>query len=204
MIKILNYVRVPKTGSYLISTNLFNDPNYIIRGTYHLPYVVMSKFQKPYAWITFARDPLQMYCSFYYFMYKRVNTDGFYTNPLSYTHNNAKNIELLKNKVSLEEFLMECPPGQFLPYFWSPMTPDEFDFVGITDNMSESLAVFNKMFGSNIPNVYLNHNSSKPVTEKYQLTPDVIKKFQNINAKEFELFEQAKIKFAKLLNHTQI
>lgn len=193
--RIINYVRVPKTGSLLLSTYLFGKTNYIVRGLYHLPYVIMSKQSPPNKWITTARDPLQMYSSFYHFMYKRVHSDFFQTNPLSYTHHNECNIELLKNKVSLEEFLIECPKGQFLPYFWLPMLPKDFDFIGITENMVESLQTFNKMFNLNIPNEYKNYNNDKSTKEPYNVNSDVEKKFKKLNFKEYELYNLAKIKF---------
>lgn len=198
--KSFAYVRIPKTGSHTLAYYLHDRPNYYTYGLYHYPYVVLESFVPECNWITFARDPFQLYCSFYFFMQYRIHTQKALTNPLSYTHHNDKNIELITNNVSIEEFLAECPKGQFLPYFWLPMQPNDFDFVGITDDMDRSLHVFNKMFDLNVKNTVINNNPSKKVNEKYVLAKGIENKFRKDNAQEFELYALAKEKFDNLYN----
>ena len=194
---VFGYVRVPKTGSHTLAYYLPQQTKYYTYGIYHYPYVVLDSFIPECKWITFGRDPFQLYCSFYFFMQHRINVNAT-TNPIAYTHHNDKNIELLTNKVSIEEFLIECPKGQFLNYFWLPMQPNDFDFVGITEDMDRSLHVFNKMFNLDVKNNIHNNNPSKKVNEKYVLGKGVEAKFRKENAYEFELYELAKEKFNNL------
>lgn len=193
------YIRVPKTGSHLMSYYLIDNTKYYTYGLFHYPYVVLESFVPADCnWITVARDPFQLYCSFYFFMQNRVHNLHAPTNPIAYTHNNEKNMELFTNNVSVEEFLTECPKGQFLPYFWLPLQPNDFDFVGITEDMDKSLYVFNKMFNLDVKNNVYNNNPSKKVNEKYILAKGIEEKFRKDNALEFELYELAKEKFNNL------
>lgn len=192
------YVRVPKTGSHTLSFYLPKQPKYYTYGLFHYPYTVLESFVPECNWITFGRDPFQLYCSFYFFMQHRIHKQKALTNPLAYTHHNEKNIELITNNASIEEFLTECPKGQFLPYFWLPMQPNDFDFVGITEDMDRSLHVFNRMFNLNVKNTVYNNNPSKKVNEKYVLRKGIESKFRKDNALEFELYALATEKFSNL------
>ena len=91
-------------------------------------------------------------------MKKRIDDEHLYNNPLKYTDQNEYNINLLKNNVSLEEFLLECPKNQMLSYFIDPMPLENIFFIGLTEEMEKSIYLFNKIFNLNVINKKININ----------------------------------------------
>lgn len=198
--KNIGYIRVPKTGSGSIENFFKQQKNkHLICGIHHLPYVLLSEHTHQHEYFSFVREPLQLYSSFYFFMKKRISYEHIYNNPLDYTPMNKKNIDLLESKATVEEFLLECPKNQMLSYFIDPLPISELSFVGITENMDESINFLNDKFNFSIENKSINVNTDKTFLSPYSFSKNIEKKFRLRNEREYEIYEKAKEIFIKNL-----
>lgn len=189
--KYIGYIRVPKTGSRCIADYLLENQNsYMICGNHHLPYTILNNHDHSHTYISIVRDPLQLYCSFYFFMKKRSVDLKMFNNPLDYTQTNEKNMELLLSNVCLEEFLLECPPNQMLSYFIDPLPINDIDFIGTLEQLDKSIYCLNSIYNFNIKNYKENYNIDK-IEDSYSVSDDIRKKFISRNVREYEIYNMA-------------
>lgn len=197
--KNLGYIRIPKTGSRCIANYLLDSQNkYLVCGQHHLPYTVLSTHPHEHNYFSFVRDPIQTYSSFYFFMKKRLLNPKEFNNPLEYTNFNEKNVTILSSNATLEDFLLNCPQNQMIPYFIKPMGIENLSFIGISEKMDQSIFCFNKIFNLNVINYVANQNLDKNFKEKYFVNHDVEKQFKKRNEEEYEMYNISIEKFKKI------
>jgi hypothetical protein len=192
-LKRFGYIRVPKTGSGSIENYIeFYKIKHRFCGIHHIPYTLLSNHKHDHEYFCFVRNPLQLYCSFYYFM-KRVNSspDNF-NNPLFFTPFYKKNIKLIcEDNLDINDFLLNCDKNQMLSYFIDPLPLEDISFIGIFENMENSLKIMNEKFNMNIDNKKININHNKDFKELYQVDSKIEKIFKNRNEREYEIYSKS-------------
>jgi hypothetical protein len=146
-----------------------------------------EKYRKAFPdalYLTFYRHPIQKLISLYYFWQRPIFSGAI--------HPNRK--ILLDNKLTLIEFakLTNSKRNRILS---SKFDPKNFDFVGITESYTGSIALLNKTilhnFGFSIKEETRNANPKKDVDSKYDLDADTYKNLCGIFEQELNQYSEA-------------
>ncbi|MEA1983721.1 MAG: sulfotransferase family 2 domain-containing protein, partial [Campylobacterota bacterium] len=120
-------------------------------------------------WCTFLRDPIDRVLS-------------------EYNHLVANNTY----HVSFTAFYRQHPQINRQTKLMSGLSLEEFFFIGITEEYTLSIKLFNYLTNSNIPSLELNINRNKNKTVSNSLDKETLKELKNLNAKDYKLYELAK------------
>lgn len=179
------YIAIPKTGTSSIFEQLAMPKVCTSRHqTRHVPAVATLDHNHDHSLITFIREPFQLYCSFYIFMKWRID-NGFIGSPMQMFHANTENVALIQSGATLEEFLLQCPVGQFYPYFVNPLTAQDFDFIGNIDRFEESIVAFNAMFNLSLDVVHYNKGQQD---SPYVVSDEVVAAFKSRQSEEYVVY----------------
>jgi hypothetical protein len=113
--------------------------------------------------------------------------NGFIGSPMQMFHANTENVALIQSGATLEEFLLQCPVGQFYPYFVNPLTAQDFDFIGNIDRFEESIVAFNSMFNLSLDVVHYNKGQQD---SPYVVSDEVFAAFQQRQASEYLIYNE--------------
>ena len=181
------YIAIPKTATSSIFEQLAMPRVCSSRHqTRHVPAVAMFNHDHDHSLVTFIREPLALYCSFFYFMKWRID-NGFIGSPMQMFHANSANVALIQSGVTLEEFLLQCPIGQFYPYFIRPLTAQDFDFIGSVERFEESIAAFNAMFNLSLDVVHYNEGQQ---SSPYAVNDEVVTAFKSRQSEEYVVYNE--------------
>ncbi len=203
------FLHIPKTGGQTLWGILKAQPTNIIvkHGTY------FEKFNKPCAYVTMLRDPVDRVISTYYYIRNTVR------DPL------CEQV----NEMSLEEFIsyMEREDIENNPYepmedlrnikfrtvnlatrYLSGGDPTQlaeakenlrnyFLFAGMTEMYSESLFFMEKLFGWKIAAGTKMRNNNPNRIPVHEVSPSMIERIKELNQLDIELYEGAKAKFLR-------
>jgi len=207
--KKIGFIHVPKTGGLGLA-EYWRSQGTVWCGK-HQTLGTLMKHEHEHTYITFVRDPLQTYISFYYFvtrhhinLYKHhtpqdmpnmhliwgehggLQEDG---NPDMHVKGNAK--------VSLNEFLENCEPNQMFGHFFAPHGPEAIDFVGYTKEMDKSYDLLAKTTGIIAPKRWININPNKKLNEDYVVNIE-IDAFKKRNELDYEMYHRGIERYNKL------
>ncbi|MBE3606333.1 sulfotransferase family 2 domain-containing protein [Campylobacter sp. RM13119] len=161
--------------------------------------------------ITFLRDPAQRLVSNYYF-FKR----NFY--------NHSPICHMIKNGLTLEQYIDLEGSKNVQSFFLANKSIDDFKFIGILEDYEASIKIMKKIFDlklniegqlfyyqeymkyifkKNKPKVMtfdkFSANKNKDKNEKkYEISLELLEKIKQNNLLDYELYENAKIKFNKI------
>ena len=199
----LAFVRVPKTGSTSLMQSLFpvisETSGEVCLSGVHVPASFYAMHPHPHRLITLVRDPLQMYCSFYWFMKIRLAKKDFKT-PLAINPAHLENMALLNSGADLGTFLRECPPNQLFPFYYDTIPVSEYFYVGTVDDMKTSMTLLNRMTGIDTSKsmVASNVNGAKPSSGEYPVSAETRSIFESRNAQEYSMHELALTRYSEL------
>ncbi|CAI4169539.1 conserved hypothetical protein [Alteromonas macleodii] len=96
---------------------------------------------------------------------------------------------------SFEDFIKESRFANMQSKALNGVWTDAIGFIGITERYNESIALFNKYYGTDIKVLDINKNTAKP-SGTYTLTDDEFSLIREMNAKDFELYDYALNRFS--------
>ncbi len=133
----------------------------------------------PFRYVAFMRNPLDRAISQYYY-----NITGQLQNP---SHYNLR--KFTDHFPKLEDFLLST---QFANYQSKYMIfPEQFDFIGITERMHQSLAILRRldsMFHTLPDTQVINQGTNKNNIEIQNLPLAIIQKFTALNCLDYQLY----------------
>lgn len=139
-----------------------------ITGHFHIS-KYLALFQDDVHWCTFLRNPIDRIIS----EYNHLVTNNIYNDSFTKfyrQHSQINRQTKLMNGVLLEEFF----------------------FIGITEEYTLSLKLFNHLTNGNIHTLELNINKSKDKTDSNNLDKEILIELKNLNSEDFKLYELAK------------
>lgn len=207
--KKIGFIHVPKTGGLGLAQHWKSQG--ITWCGKHQSLDTLIKHEHDHTYITFVRDPLQTYISFYYFVTRhRINLYKHHTPQ------DMANMHLIwgehggiqedgnpdmhvggKVKASLNEFLENCEPNQMFGYYFSPHGPEEIDFVGYTKEMDKSYDLLAATTGIVAPKKWTNINPNKKIDEEYMVNID-LDAFKKRNELDYEMYYRGLERYNKL------
>lgn len=116
----------------------------------------------PKQYCVFMRDPVERVISHYLFWkerYEKFRREGRKPPRLSLW------TQMIENEMSLTEFAASPGMVKFYPVFLGRMPMDRFDFVGLMEEYSTSLQLFEKVFGIKLQEIKTNVTSRAPYSE---------------------------------------
>lgn len=140
---------------------------------HYLPLFVDRYPPSEHQYVAWLRNPYQRAVSYYYFMAKR----GLQRN-------------------SFEEFIQH---REMQADWLKPLSIDDFTFIGIVEQATLSIDLFNKAFG--LPRRPLNiHNANaKKQNFSYDVDPEWLEVVKHYWKEDFELYERGMVKFYEQL-----
>lgn len=206
----IGFVHVPKTGGLSLSQHL-SDKGIGWCGK-HKSLDTLMHHPHDHFYITFVRNPLQTYISFYYFvtrhkinLYKHHTPQDMANMHLIWGENGGlkedENPDLHvrgEPQVDLYEFLENCLPNQMFGYYYAPYGPEEIEFVGYTREMEKSYALLNKITDLDAPKEWININPNKDMNKSYRVDYPTMNKFIKRNELDYEMYFRGLERYEKL------
>lgn len=178
------FIRIPKSGSTSMMASI--SQVYPYSDNRHLTVSEILEDGKDHKFYTVIRDPLQQYCSMYYFLKNRedevYNPDNFMLIPF------VEHMDIIKQTNSLNEYLVNCPENAFLGKYLSGISPLNLESIGHLDHMDDTRKIFNIMLKLPIAPVWLKKNPC--VNGRYFVEKNIIIKFLKRNELEYDLYRQ--------------
>lgn len=219
------FVYVPKTGGTYLSINII--PNKYIGekyrpstmpGAIHMPASkIMNIVDSDTPFFTMVREPYDRTCSEYFFIKNRTETS---IKHLKWNLSDPQKIKFLaqrsgqimrsklfynktftiySNKMTVEDYLEWSIDNPTYPFYYDSKTPEQFDIVGLTENINQTIDLLKIIYGMSSGNGDYNNNSKKTIGQNYQ-TNYSRKQFKNKNIIEYDFYFKGKEKFEKLLS----
>lgn len=186
-------VKVPKTGTTTVVfgyQDLWKSEEHPCLSSAHWTISMWGERHGDHShdFFTWVRDPLQMYCSSYYFLKNRIHRIEHASKSVEEDkHPLYEHSLMLQDITSLEEYLLEAPANDFMPKYFGGSDLKDYVFVGKTEEMSTSLQIFTKITGLPIKDEWRNKNPKRPETlQPYYVPADVAAKFKKRNYQEYE------------------
>lgn len=207
----IGFIHVPKTGGLGLS-EYWKSQGTTWCGK-HQSLDTLMKHEHDHTYITFVRDPLQTYISFYHFvtrhhinLYKHRTPQDMANMHLIWGEHGGLQEDgnpdmpvIGKPKATLKDFLDNCETNQMFGYYYAPHGPEEIDFVGHTKEMDKSYDLLNAITGINPPKKWINVNPNKPVNQDYQIDYDV-ESFKKRNELDYEMYYRGLERYKQLCN----
>lgn len=197
----ISLIRIPKTGSTTLFRNLpVGSPDYPCLSADHIIRAEYEAHGHPHDYITMVRDPLQIYCSNFYFLKNRMNIQkvrpDYKPAPKMVL---ADHMNPIKAANGIEQYLVTAPTNDFITRYFSGALPDDFVFIGETNHMAESLALLSAITGLPTRYVWENKNPKRPSTlQPYWVPKGVGIAFKKRNEQEYELYAKSVERFNAL------
>ena len=219
----LAFVYVPKTGGTYLSINTLpikfykNIKNTNWPSDFHIP---VSKIESitngDYPLFTILRDPYDRTCSEYYFTKERVEVGlqyfgewdlkdprklqfvakriGIITDSKHYEN---KIINIYQNNMTVEDYLEWSINDPTYPIYYDTKTPEDFDIVGITEYIPQTIQLLKNMYGIEAGNGDFNNNKTKIVGKPYETKFSRLE-YERKNVIEYQYYKEAINKFNQL------
>lgn len=126
---------------------------------------------------TFLRDPVQRVLSNYYYLKRNPNRKN----------DDAKMFRL--RDITLEEYILYKDSQNLQAQFLNGLNLDVFDFVGIVEDYSRSISLFNRVFNTDLKNNYF-ENSNPQSIKKYTPSNEIVDLIQKVNSEDIRLYNQ--------------
>lgn len=133
----------------------------------HFPINKYIRYYPVYRVISFMRDPVQRVLSHYYDLRRRIDYPG-----------------------TLEDFINEPRFQNVQNRFYEGVPLEAIGVVGISEFYSESLAIFNKLYGLKIPVKELNANKDKK-NSFYLISGKQTEQIRNLNLEDCRMYDKA-------------
>ena len=193
MVIMFTFIRIPKSGSTSLMVSIgASDPNFNHR---HRTVKEILQDGKDHKFYTMVRDPLEQYCSMYYYAKDMIGLD-IKENPMMEAF--IDHVEAVKKYPDLEEYLLHAPPNAFLEKYLSGLNPEELVCVGRLDRFEESLELITKIIGIPTLNVWLKRNYKNIPYTVSESTKSI---FIKNNEHEYMLYNKSLLYFNKLRNY---
>lgn len=216
------FVYVPKTGGSYLSINYI--PSIYKEGyrlsklpsSHHMSVSRVREIVSPSTPLfTMVRDPYDRACSEYYFIKRKIDASIHhlkwnFTDPrkLEFLGKRAEVIMgtpifadklyfILRDSFTVEDYLEWSTDHLTYPSYYDSATPKDFDIVGVTESMSQSIELLNKMYGMSAGGGDNNENADKEIGRPY-VTNYPRAEFEKKNPIEYEMYYEGKKKFAEL------
>ena len=198
----ITYIHIPRTGggSFIQLLNDWYSPDfYKYPGTNYAPRKRKAKhiaghFQfhirfKETFLCTFVRDPIEWTISLWH-----------YYNMLTQTRPNRKHfktpIDLMNwkdksNKITKKNHNVQSA-------YLGLSTPEDFDFIGITDQYEDSIKLFQRIAPLSKIRVWNNHRINAAPRNNIEIKQEWIEQIKERNQQDIELYERAKERFNQL------
>lgn len=215
------FVHVPKTGGTYLSIPILPEKFKIklssLPGDMHIPVSQIEKLTNGSAPLfTVVRDPYDRVCSEYYFTKNKIKE---LTILDRWEEKNSKKIEFLarraaiimkneqnyekicsiyKNNMSINDYLEWSAENPTYPHYYDTKTPKDFDIVGITEDMENTIRLLKIIYKTNSGGGDFNKNAFKNVGKPYDNLYSRYS-FELKNTIEYDIYKEAKEKFHKFL-----
>jgi hypothetical protein len=192
----LALIRVPKCGSTTLAHSLrplFKSDDYPCLAPTHNTVGLFLSHDHPHDFVSMVRDPLQLYCSAYYYVRNVAAQGGFYDNLVQ----GLRKVVLEEHTkialdTTLEEYLVSAPENDFMTVFFEGIEPKDFLFLGEVNQMQTSLDLFTRITGIPTNYEWANKNPNRPETlQPYWADPSVVSVFKKRNEQEYEVYAKS-------------
>jgi hypothetical protein len=135
--------------------------------------------REDHAYITFLREPLRRSISHYQYW---IRADG---------RGNLAWERMHREKWSLEQFLCSRYFANLQSQFIWGFAPEQFHFIGITEQYARSLAALGARFPLFRELPVLHFNTNPPSEEAVEVSPAVRAQYLALNQRDYEIYNQA-------------
>jgi len=206
----IGYLRVPKTGTTAVTVSLrarkeFTGDESCLR-FWHYPASTFLAHDHDHRWVTMTRDPYQQAISFHA-MYQRMaehaDVNPKWKDPLREQPHSAENVALMREPV--EVFLDQCPANQFYSYYYAPLDPLGFSFVGRVEEFDRSMLLLERTIGTSP--VFGFDGNPNPSKEKGALYPPIgysEADWREKNPLDYEMYELALERYSQLCQQYEV
>lgn len=225
----LGFVYVPKTGGTYLSMSFipkrYHGEKYKISrlaSSFHMPASRVVDIVGPNTPLfTMIRDPYDRACSEYYFIRRKIDDPMNHlewncSDPtkIDFVAKRAKTfmgldfyyekvLAIYKNNFKIEDYLEWYHSNPTYPVYYDIKTPKDFDVVGMTENIPQTIMMLDKMYGIKIFQGSANNNPNKKVNHPYK-TGYSRKSFKKQNYLEYSFYSEGKEKYHKLISKNKI
>jgi len=143
------------------------------------------------SYVTWLRDPVERLASHYYFWQRAAHDHGFMDNPLCN--------RVISQKMSLVEFAELEEARNVQHRFLAPVGVKYFDFIGITEEYSRSIALFQKLICPEI-NITPQLQNRNPNRRHgfYKLEPGIRERILELNKLDSDMYLEGLHRFRTL------
>jgi hypothetical protein len=210
---MISYLRVPKTASTAVGLrleSLCSRTGIDVCGKGgHREASWFTGHDHSHEWVTMIRDPFEQAISFFTMMQRMNATKDWRKNPtpdknpLMFQPQDPGNMALINGTV--EEWLDACPTDQFYSYYYSPLDPLDFTFVGVVEEFDRSMELMNAMLGT-VPlfGFHGNVNPGKAIGERYAGIDYSRDDWLARNPRDHEMYERGLERFSQLCQQYSI
>jgi len=117
----------------------------------------------------------------------------------SYFYRREKHVDEYRN-TTLIEYAKRKDMRDIFNLYLGRTRVEDLDFVGIQERFSESLALYEKLFGKKLENQRVNETQSKPVDYKsYLIQEGLLEEVASLMASNIAIYEKALVRFEELI-----
>jgi hypothetical protein len=225
----LAFVYVPKTSGTYLNIRSIPDKEYFVNDfkptnrysesrVAHFPASKMiSIVGDKVPFFTLVRDPYDRTCSEYFFIKREVRRlfDGVpwdMKDPkkIRWVAYGAERLlghkaffekvhNIYHNEMTIEDYLEWTTENPTYPIFYDVKTPKDFDLVGKSESMEETVFLLKKIYNVDCGSGEKNENKMKKVGKPYE-TNYLRKDFEKKNKIEYDLYQEGVDRFNKLFS----
>jgi len=132
----------------------------------------------------------------YEILYDTLDIVSFLREPVAHVvshYNHYKNYNNYKK--DLEDFIKEPRFRNIQSRLLSPRSLDLYGFFGLTERYNESIDMFNALYGTDIPHMYINSKKEGSVAIE-DVDPAILKKIEKLNREDMAFVDAVKERFS--------
>lgn len=195
------YVTIPKTGTTAIGGLLLRQrAQSVCLPSRHTPMREYERHEHQHtAFVTYTRDPVDIYCSLYYFVHRPEGAllQGTVLDQLPLI---KQNVTIAQESADVNVFLDNCVPNAFQSDMWGDREPEEFDFIGDSARPHESAEALSGFLGIEYTPRPLRNVNPMAIGRTYRVPKSVRARFEGRCAGDVELHLRAQARATQLID----